>query len=130
MIFVDSSVWIDFFRGNNPELAGRLKSILDKDEVLLAYPVRCEILAGCGKHDYRKLKMVLSALPLFYPSKKTWELVDASIAKAVEHNERFGFADLLIAVLAQEHGASLWTLDRDFERMAKLGLVELFQYGD
>jgi predicted nucleic acid-binding protein len=34
--------------------------------------------------------------------------------------------DLLIAAVTMEQGASLWSFDKDFHRMERLGWVKLF----
>lgn len=67
-----------------------------------------------------RLRGPLSALPLFFPTERTWTLVDEWVARASDVGERFGFADLLVGAQAAEHGASIWSLDRDFVRMARL----------
>ena len=36
------------------------------------------------------------------------------------------FADLLIARLADEIGALVWSIDKDFERIGRLKLLQLF----
>ena len=38
----------------------------------------------------------------------------------------FAFVDMLIGVLADDAGALVWSLDSDFERMERLGLVSRY----
>ncbi len=125
MIVVDSSVWIDFFRASNPVLGHQLQSLLDADEVALAVPVRIEILSGASTRNLPSLKRVLSALPLFYPTDESWARIDTWVEIGLRSGERFGFGDLLIAAIAVDHEASVWSLDDDFRRMARLGWIDL-----
>jgi len=125
VIVVDSSVWIDFFRASNPVLGHQLQSLLDADEVALAVPVRIEILSGASTRNLPSLKRVLSALPLFYPTDESWARIDTWVEIGLRSGERFGFGDLLIAAIAVDHQASVWSLDDDFHRMARLGWIDL-----
>lgn len=127
MIFVDTSVWVAALRRReSPEAAG-LDGLLEADDVALAAPVKFEILAGASLSERRRLKRVLSALPTFFPSERTWSLLDSWLDVAGAHGERFGFADSLIAALAAEQAAPIWSLDGDFRRMAQLRFVEVYQ---
>ena len=127
MIFVDSSVWISAFRdGKSPEARG-LTGLLDSDEVALSIPVYLEVLAGATRENRSQLRRVLSALPVFYPSRETWTRIEQWIARATDRGDRFGILDLLVASIAADRNATLWSLDADFERMARLEFVGLFR---
>jgi predicted nucleic acid-binding protein len=125
VIFADTSVWIAAFRSSIAAEAVQLRELLERDEVALAIPVKVEILIGATIQDRDRLRRVLSALPVYQPKPSTWELIDSWIDRAAAAGERFGFADMLIGALAVEAGATVWSLDGDFKRMAAVGLIEL-----
>ena len=129
MILVDTSVWVAALREGRSVEAADLSRLLDRDRVALAAPVRIEILSGASARDLPRLRRLLSALPLLVPAASTWNLLDTWIPRTVAAGQRFGFADLLIGALAAERNAAVWTLDRDFQRLADLGLIELRRAG-
>ncbi len=123
MIVADTSVWVAALRRRSSREARHLEALLDGDQVALAAPIRVELLSGASRRDRPRLRRTLSALPVFFPSDHTWKLVEDWVERAGDANQRFGFADLLIGALAVEHGASIWSLDADFDRMERLKLV-------
>ena len=124
MIAVDTSVWIDFFRGRSPAVQ-KLSILLDRDEVALPVSVRIEILSGAKKSEGQRLGRVLSALPVLYPTEELWSRMENWVTAGAAAGQRFGVGDLLVAALAVEHGCTLWSLDSDFARMARLRMVTL-----
>jgi hypothetical protein len=126
MILIDTSVWIDYFRGADPRLVSHVQGLLEEDQVALAVPVRIELLGGCSLKVLPRLRRVLDALPVLFPTDTTWELMERWVEKATAKGERFGVADLLIAAIAAQRGLPLWSLDRDFVRMEKIGFVRVY----
>ncbi|MEK6608159.1 MAG: PIN domain-containing protein [Myxococcota bacterium] len=125
MIVVDSSVWVASFRSPDSALGDALRRALRGDHVLLAAPVRIEILAGASRRDLPPLRRVLDALPSIFPTEATWGRIERFVERAAAKGQRFGVADLLIGGLAAERDVAVWSLDLDFRRMAGLGFVKL-----
>jgi predicted nucleic acid-binding protein len=127
VILVDTSVWVEAFRRADRQEAGHLRVLLDAGEVAMTSPVRIEILSGSRATDLPQLRRTLSALPLFVPGVETWGRVEGWVERALRAGRRFGPADLLIAAVAAENDLSVWSLDRDFAEMAKLGFVRVHE---
>jgi len=64
MIFVDSSVLIDYFNGINNRQVEKLDEILGKDIVVIGDYILVEVLQGFKKDkDYETAKNILGAFP-------------------------------------------------------------------
>jgi predicted nucleic acid-binding protein len=127
VILVDSSVWIAARRQPAGADSVELQGLIEADEVMLALPVRIELMAGVAQRDRASLGQALTALPLAMPTEDTWRLVERWIELAARAGHRFGMADWLIAALASERGALVWTLDGDFTPMERLKFVRLYR---
>ena len=79
-----------------------------------------------GPKDRGPYLRALSALPLLVPTEDTWQLIESWIAPAADKGQRFSVTDLLVAGLTHEIGALVWSLDGDFERLARFGYVQLY----
>ena len=122
MIVVDTSVWVEALRGRQP-LAGQIAEALDRDVVALPAPVRIELLSGAKRTERIQLRRVLSALPLLMPNGGTWTRIEDWVSTGAAAAHRFAVADLLVAAIAWENDCAVWSLDRDFGRLANLGLI-------
>ncbi len=127
MIVVDTSVWVDVLRRPVSMRTGTFRQLLDADEVALALPVRLELLSGIARKDRSAFKRGLSAVPVLRPTDETWRLIESWVDPAADAGFDFAVTDLLIAGLAHELGALVWTLDRDFASMQTFGLVQLYE---
>lgn len=126
MIAVDTSVWVAALRTPGSPEGATLRGLLDADAVALPVPVRSELLMGVPAAKRGALVDALSALPLLYPTDSTWKTLDRWVELASRGGHSFSLGDLLIGVLAADLGALVWSLDRDFQRLQKLKLVQLY----
>jgi len=126
VIVADTSVWVEALRHGRSSTAGTLASLVDADEIALPVPVRIELTSGVAKKDRARLKRALTGLPILAATDGTWSIVERWIDPAADKGHRFAVTDLLIAALADEADALVWSLDADFVRMEKLKMVRLY----
>jgi predicted nucleic acid-binding protein len=126
VIVVDTSVWVEAMRRPASRESTVLGQLLDADEVALPLPVRMELVSGVAVRTRAAFKRGLSALPVLRPTDETWALIERWIDPAADRGYRFSVPDLLIAGLAHEIDALVWSRDDDFEDMESLGLVRLY----
>jgi predicted nucleic acid-binding protein len=126
VICADSSVWIHALREGTGAVALHLAELLEGDALALPVPVKLEILSGTPRRAQADVIDGFTGMATLTPSPVTWDTMESWIGTAVAAGQRFAVLDLLIAAIAREHQAQLWTLDADFGRMAKLGFVELY----
>ncbi|MDE8654661.1 type II toxin-antitoxin system VapC family toxin [Novosphingobium album (ex Liu et al. 2023)] len=126
MILVDSSVWIDFFRGTASPQAERLDVLLGKEPLLIGDLILAEVLQGfTSERDFNHAHRLLGSLDLI-------EIGGRDIAVQAARNFRtlrsLGVTirktvDTFIATRCIEDGLSLLHCDRDFAPFAEhLGL--------
>ncbi|MDE2372445.1 MAG: PIN domain nuclease [Burkholderiales bacterium] len=65
MILVDSSVWIDFFRGEKTPQTNKLDSLLGNEPLAMGDLILADVLQGFGTdREFNDAKRLLSALEL------------------------------------------------------------------
>ncbi len=117
MIFVDSSVWIDYFNGNITEETNKLDSILGSSPVCIGDIVLAEVLQGFrNDKDFNTAKEFLSSLIIV-------NVLDTSTAFKSANNFRIlrkkGITvrktiDVIIATYCIDNNIPLLYSDRDF----------------
>ncbi len=128
MILVDSSVWIDYFSGNDTRQSETLDKTLGVRAVAIGDLILTEVLQVFRlDQDYKSAKKLLSELTVF-------EMLGKDMAiKSAENFRKLckqgiiirKTADVIIASFCIEHGLPLLFSDKDFKPFVTyLGLVE------
>lgn len=120
---MDTSAWIDFFRGTEP-LATAVDGLLDTDEVALCGPVVTELRRGLGSAAERaRVVPLLEACHLLEHPPRLWEEAGELGYFLGRRGATVGTIDLLIAAYALSHAVAILTRDVDFARMRRAGLA-------
>ena len=126
MILVDTSVWIDFF-SSSPGHAGReLRRLIEEVEPFaLTGVVVTEVLQGLTR-EVNRIERYLSMWELLEPRGfSTYREASAISRLARSRGISLTTIDTLIAAIALEHQASLFSLDKDFSRVARISALRL-----
>jgi predicted nucleic acid-binding protein len=130
VILVDSSVWIDFFRGKPTAQTGMLEGLLDSQELAIGDLNFVEVLQGCKvEREFNEVKRLLGRLDLVtlggtdvvVPAAKNY-LRLRQLGLTVR-----GTIDVMLATRCIVSGYRLLHSDRDFDAFEKhLGLRCVF----
>ncbi len=126
MILVDSSVWIDYFRGTTTPQAEKLDALLGNEPIATGDLILAEVLQGfVSNRDFNQARKLMTSLVIV-------DLAGQAIAIQSAKNFRVLRAlgitvrktiDTVIATRCIESGLSLLYSDRDFDPFVEhLGL--------
>lgn len=126
MILVDSSVWIDFFRGTTTPQTERLDALLGSEPLAVGDLILAEVLQGFGSdRDFNQARKLLTALNVVHLGGQDIAIQAARNFRALRAK---GLTvrktiDTVIATCCIESDHSLLFSDRDFEPFVEhLGL--------
>ncbi|MGA7791928.1 MAG: PIN domain nuclease [Candidatus Acidiferrales bacterium] len=128
MILVDTSVWIDFFSASPGRAGDELRRMIGEAEPFaLTGVIVMEILQGL-RRDVNRMEHFLSMWDLLEPRGFSTYREAASISRlARSKGITLKTIDTLIAAIALEHHASLFSLDKDFSRIGRITPLHLYR---
>jgi predicted nucleic acid-binding protein len=129
LILVDSSVWIDFFSSRPGAAGGELRRMIQQSEPFaITGVVVAEVLQGLVR-DAAIIERFLSQWNMLEPAGfETYGSAAAMVRKARATGVSLTTTDSLIAAIALEHGASVFTLDKDFSTISRITGLELYRF--
>lgn len=129
MILVDTSVWIDFFSSAPGPAGAELRRMIeDAEPFALTGVVVAEVLQGLTR-DVRRIEQYLAQWELLEPRgfgtyREAAAIYRAARAKGVTP----ATIDVVIAAIALDHNATVFTLDQDFSRIARITPLVLYTF--
>ena len=123
MVVVDSTLWIDFFRGSNEPGRVALRQLIRARQAVLTGIVLAEVLQGVrSEHESISVQDQFFSIPYFETTKETWTEAGSLSAELRRKGLTIPLTDLIIAALAMEHDAEVFTTDPHFAKVPGLKL--------
>ncbi len=117
---VDTSLWVEFLRGEKTAIRKRLETLLDENRAVVAGIILAELLTGIRKEkDRHFLEECFLGLPCLESTTEMFSLAGTMGASLRKKGITLPLSDLLVAALAKKHGLTVLTLDHHFQILAR-----------
>jgi len=114
---VDTSVWIDFFRGD-PSIKNSLEKLIAKDEIFTAGPILYELLQGVKLSEERKqVKEALLSTNYLEITSNDWGEAALLSSTLRAQGITLPMTDILIGHLAKVRNLEVISFDPHFDQI-------------
>jgi len=127
-VLIDTSVWVDFFRGKKPELIELIASVLKSGRAFCTDIIALELLNGAkGEKELQALYDTFDTVQHVTADRSTYMSAGKLGYEMARKGHTMGIVDLLIAQTAIENNLFLITFDEHFDIIAKNSKLQLFK---
>ena len=127
MTLIDSSVWIETLHNPTFRNFSRVSEIMDAGATTCG-PVIQEVLQGIREEAVlQEVRRRMFLLPYLEATRETFDAASRLFRKCKRLGVRARTVDVLIAAVAIENGATLWTLGEDFARIQRHSDLQLYK---
>lgn len=116
-ILVDSSVWIEYFRGR--EEAAVLDELIDKNQVCINNLILSELIPFLRMKKENTLIKILKTIRNTAIKINWEEIIDFQEINLRNGINKIGIADLIIVQNVRDNNLRLYSLDKHFELMSR-----------
>ncbi len=124
MILVDSSVWIDYFRGG--KTGDKVDLLLEHNLVATCGLILAELVPFLKVRNQRKLIKLLQLLPNYDDSPNWQDIIKYQTICLQKGVTGIGLADLILLDISVRNDLAIFSLDRHFDKLHELIDFNLF----
>ena len=127
-VLVDTSVWIDYFRGKSPKTAAKLDELLTHGNIYVPKIVLAELIQGArSKKEISIIHDFLDAFYIIDQKEDSWINAGYLSYELKKGGMNVHLFDCYIAVIAREHECKIFTLNRHFKEIQKVLQINLVE---
>jgi predicted nucleic acid-binding protein len=125
MILVDSSVWIEYFKGNESVLP--LNELIDSNNICVNELILAELLPSINHKKEIDLKKILLAIHKIDMIIDWNDIISMQTSNLKNGINKVGISDLIIAQNAIKNSIELYAIDKHFILMSEIHDLKLFR---
>ena len=125
MVLVDSSVWIEYFKGNESVLL--LNELIDSNNLCVNDLILAELLPSINHKKELDLKELLLTIERIDIAIDWHQIISMQTINLRNGINKVGISDLIIAQNAIENNIELYTMDKHFDLMSKIHELKLYR---
>jgi len=117
---VDTSVWVEFLRGEKTAIKKRLENLLDENRAVVSGIILAELLTRISdEKEQHFLEECFLGLPYLEATREIFATAGKMGSTLRKKGITMPLSDLLIASLAKTHALTVLTLDNHFQTLAR-----------
>jgi predicted nucleic acid-binding protein len=118
---VDTSIWVEFFRGRSPAIKERVFDLLSTNRIIMNGVVVAELLMGArGKKEVAFVREKLSTLDYLETDKDFFSMCGTLGYKIRNAGLHLPLSDIMIAAHAKMNNLTIFTKDKHFENIGRI----------
>jgi len=117
---VDTSVWIEFFRGKESSISLRLKEYVKLNQVCYTGPIAVELYQGARtSKEVEVIDQLFQTIHYIELTRLHYHHAGQISHKAARSGKIFSAVDLILAVVAYDEQLKLFSLDTHFKEISQ-----------
>src|SRR4030042_1610563 len=125
MVLVDSSVWIEYFKGTESALP--LNDLIDSNNICINDLILAELLPSINHKKEDRLKELLLTITKIDIEINWNQIIYMQTLNLRNGINNVGIADLIIVQNTTDNNMELFSLDKHFQLMSELHGLKLYQ---
>lgn len=125
LVLIDSSVWIEFFRGSKNVDVEKFNTLIDNNQICINELIISELLPSLiHKKEFAIIELLKTVRTI--PMKIDWdEIIDYQTINLKNGLNNIGIPDLLIMQNSLQNDLLLYSLDKHFQLLKKIHKCKL-----
>ncbi|MGA1844327.1 MAG: PIN domain-containing protein [bacterium] len=125
-ILIDTSVWIDYFKGTDAQFQNKVDEALTYGHIYVPKVVLAELIQGArSEKEITVIEDFIDAFHVIDHTQDTWLKAGRLSFSMKKKGVTMSIIDCYIAVMADENGCIIFSLDRHFTSIKRFLNIEL-----